>query len=36
MIMYQTQQLVMEIMYTEIMACLTGVGQNKIIKHVNN
>jgi len=23
----------MEIVYTEIMACLTGVGQNKFVEH---
>lgn len=32
--MCQIQQLFMEIMCTEIMASLTGVGQNKIVEHV--
>lgn len=32
-IMCQIQQLFMEIIYGEIMVCLTGVGQNKIVEH---
>lgn len=34
--MCQIQQLFVEIMYTEIMACLTGVRQNKIVEHFIN
>lgn len=31
--MCQIQQQFMDIMYTEITACLTGVGENKIVEH---
>lgn len=34
--MCQIQQLFMEIIYGEIMVCLTGVGQNKIVEHFIN